>query len=270
MSTALAAKTDALPWSGSARQINQAMQGSFIRQCDDDELTALVKGWMREALTIMGQGKSMTDKEAFAIQKETVMMFRAECRDLSISEVQYLVQKGARGSYETEEKAYSLRALCSWIRAYREEKRKALEEIKNKPQVEQRSSVQLTDAEKLTHLERFYQSWMNLQEGQILGGYSTSFGYAWDLELLRFNKDRRKEFADRAVEKMTAEFRAMKASKNTFQAGADGLRMLSHVDTTKRDIHGQVKAEAAKIALIEWFEHLKEMESSPSKQMQEQ
>lgn len=265
MTTDLAIQTN-LP--ALAKSVTAARNTEIINRMAPDEVVQFVDSLCLNIISRIGQQNIGADIIR-ATKVDIQDALKGKYKAWNSGEIMLAVNMGARGELGVRESHFCSRTVFQWLNAYDETIRRQANKLIEKHSHTEENPMELNNDQKLDHLERFYQSWMSLQEGQILGGYSTSFGYAWDLELLRFNKDRRKEFADRAVEKMTAEFRAMKASKNTFQAGADGLRMLSHVDTTKRDIHGQVKAEAAKIALIEWFEHLKEMESSPSKQMQD-
>lgn len=273
MNTALAINNPDL--SLSARSIQAAMKSTMIKECDSDELLSLVKGWQREALTIMGQGKGMTHLEGLAIEKETLSMLQSDCRDLAISEIQYLIQKGARGNFNTKEVAYSVRALCSWVAAYREEKRKAIHEMNNKPQIEAPEENQSTTPEEmLKHLEAFYQSWLALKEGEVLGNYIGNFRFAWRLNLLRFSDVAMWRYANKAIETLGAEYAVQKQSRYRHERlkGVSGGHLLENIDREKSidALPEAVKTEAGRLALIEWFEHLKETESSPSKQMQEQ
>lgn len=123
-----------------------------------------------------------------------------------------------------------------------------------------------TNEERIKYLQRFFESW--LTGNKHLLGHSANFDHAWDLKLLPVSKQWAKRHLTRAISELQKEYLEMKNNRHSRDIGVNLLSRLMKVDenTPMAEVPGDVKTRMEKLAIVEWFEHLKETESSPVKE----
>lgn len=258
----------------SARTIGKAMQGDLIKTLDEDSLHLLVQGTQREALTIMGQGKNMSPDEGRALEIELKSFLLESCEDLTAAEVRLAIIRGARGLYQTGEVAYSVRSACSWIAAYREQKRDAIREFQTKKTMLSHANQELTRmtrTEKTEQLDSFFQSWKEWGNRAVFGGYCNHYRLAKEMgaftgkhtvaQLWSIVDEACKLHADHI-----AESRKDYQPASIIKLQRRDLDFVASMDRKKRPegIPASIAARCQEVTLRRWFQDLAADDIKPS------
>lgn len=245
--------------SKTSRQIAGVMVGDRIKDLDIDSLHLFVSGIQREVLIIMGQGRRITEKEGKILEHELRNLLCDHFGIYTVGEVKTAMIWGARGRWDLDDIAYSIRTVNLWLERFAEDRKKAVEEMRKKPLEIEGKAPDLYPEAKARFINSLFRDWC---EGiPHIVGFNLAYQYARDLKILKFSNAERWEVLFEARDQMIQELRAeiSPVGKIHRRETVKSLKAYKQGDP----ISSELKSYAIKILVLRWFHELKLQNKEP-------